>query len=72
MDSEREAAAQVMPEDERLSKWELRTEQLGRTWEFSWLAQNLTPTKLQKIHWRSVQVRTACLSSWTACWLSFA
>ena len=47
----------MQPEDERLSKWELRTEQLGRTWEFSWLAQNLTPTKLQKIHWRSVQVR---------------
>lgn len=48
---------QVLPEDARLSRWVLSTEQLGRRWEFSWLAQNLTPTKLQKIHWRSVQAR---------------
>jgi uncharacterized membrane protein len=48
---------QVLPEDERLSRWVLSTEQLGRRWEFSWLAQNLAPTRLQKIHWRSVQAR---------------
>ena len=47
---------QLVPEDPRLSKWTLSTEQFGRTWEFSWLAENLTPIKQQKIHWRSVQV----------------
>ncbi|EIE22975.1 hypothetical protein COCSUDRAFT_29043 [Coccomyxa subellipsoidea C-169] len=48
----------VLPEDPRLSRWTLSTQQFGRNWEFSWLAQNLTPTKLQKIHWRSVQGST--------------
>ena len=43
---------------DKLSKWLLRTEQFGRTWEFSWLAQSLTPVKHQKIHWRSVQGST--------------
>lgn len=48
----------VLPEDERLSRWTLSTEQFGRSWEFSWLAQNLTPVRPQKIHWRSVQGST--------------
>ena len=37
-----------------MSRWTLKTEQFGRSWEFSWLAQNLTPIRYQKIHWRSV------------------
>ncbi|KAK9903592.1 hypothetical protein WJX75_009471 [Coccomyxa subellipsoidea] len=51
-------SVKVLPEDSRLSRWTLSTEQFGRSWEFSWLAQNLTPTRLQKIHWRSVQGST--------------
>ena len=47
---------QVLPEDERLSKWTLSTHQFGRNWEFNWVSQNMTPIRLQKIHWRSVQV----------------
>ena len=54
--------AQVQPEDPRLSRWTLATRQFNQDWEFSWLAQNLTPTRHQKIHWRSVQVHT-----WTLC-----
>ncbi|KAK9820639.1 hypothetical protein WJX81_003917 [Elliptochloris bilobata] len=50
---------QVLPEDPRLSRWTLATRQFNRDWEFSWLAQNLTPTRYQKIHWRSVQGSTA-------------
>ena len=50
---------QVLPEDERLSKWTLSTHQFGRDWEFSWISQNMTPIPLQKIHWRSVQVSIA-------------
>lgn len=45
---------QVQPDDDRMSRWLLSTEQFGRQWEFSWLAQNLTPVRHQKIHWRSV------------------
>lgn len=37
-----------------MSRWLLSTEQFGRQWQFSWLAQNLTPVRHQKIHWRSV------------------
>jgi len=44
----------VQPDDPKLSKWLLSTQQFGRDWEFSWLAQNLTPMQHQKIHWRSV------------------
>ncbi|CAG9465924.1 unnamed protein product [Pedinophyceae sp. YPF-701] len=40
--------------DESLSRWILRTHQFGRDWELSWLAKNLHPVPLQKIHWRSV------------------
>ena len=57
------ASVTMLPDDgegsgDKLSKWLLRTEQCGRTWEFSWLAQSLTPVKFQKIHWRSVQGST--------------
>jgi uncharacterized membrane protein len=45
----------VQPDDPKLSRWLLSTRQFGRDWEFFWLAQNLTPIKNQKIHWRSVQ-----------------
>jgi hypothetical protein len=37
-----------------MSRWTLSTFQFNRQWEFSWLAQNLTPLRNQKIHWRSV------------------
>ena len=57
------ASVTVLPDDgkgsgDKLSRWLLRTEQFGRAWEFSWLAQSLTPVKFQKIHWRSVQGST--------------
>ena len=57
------ASVTMLPDDgkgsgDKLSKWLLRTDQFGRTWEFSWLAQSLTPVKFQKIHWRSVQGST--------------
>ncbi len=32
---------------------------LGGTGQFSWVSQNMAPIPLQKIHWRSVQVRAA-------------
>ncbi len=41
--------AQVQPDNPALSKWLLETEQFGRSWEFSWLAQNLAPIKYQKV-----------------------
>jgi len=47
-------AVEVQERDEKLSKWILRTSAFNRDWEFSWLAQNLAPVPLQKIHWRSV------------------
>jgi len=46
--------SQVQPDDDRLSRWLLSTDAFGRSWSFSWLAQNLAPTPGQKIHWRSV------------------
>jgi len=36
-----------------MSKWTLSTEQFGQKLEFSWLARDLTPVPLQKIHWVS-------------------
>ncbi|KAK9814228.1 hypothetical protein WJX72_002582 [[Myrmecia] bisecta] len=54
-------SVKVQPDDPRLSKWTLSTEQFGRSWEFSWLARNLTPIKDQKIHWRSVEGSTGGL-----------
>uniref|UniRef100_A0A0D9V0C8 Coenzyme Q-binding protein COQ10 START domain-containing protein n=1 Tax=Leersia perrieri TaxID=77586 RepID=A0A0D9V0C8_9ORYZ len=62
--SERETIPQWMPfissvkvlEDKPdLSRWSLKYEILGRDVEFSWLARNMTPTKNQKIHWRSLE-----------------
>ena len=47
---------QVLPEDKKLSRWTLSTNQFGRDWAFSWVSQNMTPIPMQKIHWRSVQV----------------
>jgi uncharacterized membrane protein len=43
----------VQPEDARMSKWLLSTTQFGLQLEFSWLARDLTPVPLQKIHWVS-------------------
>ncbi|KAL5220358.1 hypothetical protein ABZP36_025071 [Zizania latifolia] len=62
--SERETIPQWMPfissvkilEDKPdQSRWTLKYEVLGRDVEFSWLARNMTPTKNQKIHWRSLE-----------------
>ncbi|KAF7030398.1 hypothetical protein CFC21_041939 [Triticum aestivum] len=62
--SERETIPQWMPfistvkvlEDKpELSRWTLKYAILGRDVEFSWLARNMTPTKNQKIHWRSLE-----------------
>eukprot|EP00891_Asterochloris_glomerata_P005269 jgi/Astpho2/5269/gw1.00074.155.1_t len=47
-------SVRVLPEDTRLSRWTLATEQFGRTWELTWVSLNLAPIKNQKIHWRSV------------------
>lgn len=60
---ERKNLTQVLPDDERLSKWTLMTNQFGRDWEFSWISQNMTPIRQQKIHWRSVQVRALATAS---------
>ncbi|CAD7698956.1 unnamed protein product [Ostreobium quekettii] len=46
-------SVEVLDEDPALSRWTLSTEQFNRTWEFSWLARNLTAIPYQKIHWRS-------------------
>ena len=40
---------QVQAEDPSLSRWLLSAEQFGRSWEFSWLAKNLTPIRYQKV-----------------------
>ncbi|CAM0881123.1 unnamed protein product [Alopecurus aequalis] len=62
--SERESIPQWMPfistvkvlEDKPdLSRWTLKYAILGQNVEFSWLARNMTPTKNQKIHWRSLE-----------------
>lgn len=45
---------QIEDDDPKMSRWTLKTNQFGRDWTLSWLAQNLTPIPLQKIHWRSV------------------
>lgn len=39
----------VQPDDPKMSRWLLSTNQFGRDWEFSWIAQNLTPIKNQKV-----------------------
>ena len=60
--------SQVQPENKALSRWLLSTRQFNRDWQIAWLARNLTPTRNQKIHWRSVPVRL--LSSLKAAWPS--
>jgi|MDSW01.2.fsa_nt_gb uncharacterized membrane protein len=35
------------------SRWLLSTDQFGQHFEFSWVARDLPPVKLQKIHWES-------------------
>lgn len=47
-------SVRVLPEDPRMSRWTLSWYQFNRQWEFSWLAENLTPMRHQKLHWRSV------------------
>jgi len=47
-------SVQIEDDDPKMSRWTLKTNQFGRDWTLSWLAQNLTPIPLQKIHWRSV------------------
>ena len=42
-------SVRVLPEDKRLSRWTLATEQFGRTWELSWVSLNLAPIKNQKV-----------------------
>ena len=45
--------SQVQADDPKMSRWALSTVQLGQPLEFSWLARDLTPVELQKIHWVS-------------------
>ena len=47
-------SVEVQEKDPKLSKWVLKTTQFDRDWEFAWMAQNMAPIPLQKIHWRSV------------------
>ena len=42
-------SVRVLPEDTRLSRWTLATEQFGRTWELTWVSLNLAPIKNQKV-----------------------
>ena len=42
-------SVRVLPEDNRLSRWTLATEQFGQTWELSWVSLNLAPIKNQKV-----------------------
>lgn len=44
----------VLPEDDRLSRWVLRTTFADRVWQLAWVARNLAPVPGEKIHWRSV------------------
>eukprot|EP00238_Polyblepharides_amylifera_P004720 CAMPEP_0196587470 /NCGR_PEP_ID=MMETSP1081-20130531/57577_1 /TAXON_ID=36882 /ORGANISM="Pyramimonas amylifera, Strain CCMP720" /LENGTH=195 /DNA_ID=CAMNT_0041909661 /DNA_START=216 /DNA_END=803 /DNA_ORIENTATION=- len=45
------SSVEVVGEKPTRTKWKLSTNQLGRNWEFSWIATNFTPIKYQKIHW---------------------
>ena len=61
---------QIQPATPALSRWTLATHQFGRDWEFSWLARNLQPVKLQKIHWVS-EPGTASFGEWVSVgWLA--
>ncbi|KAM0909472.1 hypothetical protein ACQ4PT_014795 [Festuca glaucescens] len=46
---------QILEDKPDLSRWTLKYAILGQDVEFSWLARNMTPTKNQKIHWRSLE-----------------
>lgn len=46
----------AQPDNPTLSRWLLATHQFGRDWEFSWLAQNLTPMQHQKVRIRQQAV----------------
>eukprot|EP00892_Ulva_mutabilis_P002341 jgi/Ulvmu1/12107/UM084_0032.1 len=45
---------EVQNTGEDTSKWMLRQDAFGQTWELSWMAKNLPPVRDQKIHWQSV------------------
>lgn len=47
-------SVKIEEDNPKMSRWTLKTTQFGRDWTLSWLAQNLAPIPLQKIHWRSV------------------
>lgn len=49
------SSVKVLEDKPDLSRWTLKYAILGRDVEFSWLARNMTPTKNQKIHWRSLE-----------------
>jgi len=49
------SSVKVLEDKPDLSRWSLKYEVFGRNVEFSWLARNMTPTKNQKIHWRSLE-----------------
>ncbi|KAM0846350.1 hypothetical protein ACQ4PT_055724 [Festuca glaucescens] len=46
---------QILEDKPDLSRWTLKYAILGQDVKFSWLARNMTPTKNQKIHWRSLE-----------------
>ncbi|KAM0909471.1 hypothetical protein ACQ4PT_014795 [Festuca glaucescens] len=49
------STVQILEDKPDLSRWTLKYAILGQDVEFSWLARNMTPTKNQKIHWRSLE-----------------
>ncbi|XP_051209720.1 uncharacterized protein [Lolium perenne] len=49
------STVQILEDKPDLSRWTLKYAILGQDVEFSWLARNMTPTKDQKIHWRSLE-----------------
>ncbi|KAK9845011.1 hypothetical protein WJX74_009657 [Apatococcus lobatus] len=48
-------SVKIQQNDTSLSRWTLSQDLFGRTWQFSWLARNLDPVHLKKIHWKSVE-----------------
>ncbi|TVU21088.1 hypothetical protein EJB05_30702, partial [Eragrostis curvula] len=48
-------SVKILEDKPDLSRWSMKYVILGQNVEYSWLAQNLTPIKNQKIHWRSVE-----------------
>lgn len=56
---------EIDPDDPKLSKWVLCTDQFGRHWELSWRALDLTPIKHQKVLCqRCLHVADVCESVW--------